>query len=113
MGDLNYLENWNVQLKKSALPYAILLLLSKKKCYGYLIISIIQDCMGFIVTDGTIYPLLARFEKIGYVASEWELQEFGVPRKYYSLTTAGRDCLYKIKASWEDIQIGLSNIIEE
>lgn len=110
MSEINYIENWNVQLKKSILPYAILLLLSKRKCYGYLIITLLEDCFNFEVADGTIYPLLARFEKLGYISSQWEIQETGAPRKFYLMTNEGHKCLQEIKASWRDINIGLSKI---
>jgi PadR family transcriptional regulator PadR len=45
------------------------------------------------VTDGTLYPVLYRLERAGFVSVRWETQERGVPRKYYRLTDSGRDQL--------------------
>lgn len=46
------------------------------------------------VGPGTLYPMLTRLEKIGWLSSEWEdvdPAEAGRPaRRYYSLTGAGR-----------------------
>ena len=41
------------------------------------------------VTDGTLYPVLYRLERNGFVTVRWETPERGVPRKYYRLTSAG------------------------
>jgi len=44
---------------------------------------------------GTVYPILSRLESHGWVASRWEVldtHEGGrPPRRYYRLTTAGRE----------------------
>lgn len=49
---------------------------------------------GADVGAGTLYPMLTRLEKIGWLTSEWEEidpTEAGRPaRRYYSLTGAGR-----------------------
>ena len=46
------------------------------------------------VSAGTLYPMLTRLEKIGWLTSEWEHidpSEAGRPaRRYYSLTGTGR-----------------------
>lgn len=45
------------------------------------------------VRAGTLYPLLARLEKRGWVTSEWEVRTDGrLPRRFYSLTSEGRRC---------------------
>ena len=40
---------------------------------------------------GTLYPVLYRLERAGFVAVRWETPERGVPRKYYTLTESGRE----------------------
>ena len=47
---------------------------------------------------GTVYPILARFERAGWVSSTWEDKEDpeekndpGARRKYFHLTSEGRD----------------------
>jgi PadR family transcriptional regulator len=47
---------------------------------------------------GTVYPILIRFERAGWVTSQWEnrddpseTRDSGAPRKYYTLTSEGRE----------------------
>jgi DNA-binding PadR family transcriptional regulator len=47
---------------------------------------------------GTVYPILVRFERAGWVTSRWEdpddpseLRDSGARRKYYKLTSEGRE----------------------
>ena len=42
------------------------------------------------ITDGTLYPVLYRLERAGFVTVRWETPGRGVPRKYYDLTETGR-----------------------
>lgn len=107
--EFDYAHNWNVQFKKSVLPYAILSLLSQRKYYGYLLISILEENLEIEIADGTIYMLLSRFEKLGYICSHWEVRDIGAPRKFYVITDSGRLCLDKISTLWNKTYIGLLN----
>jgi PadR family transcriptional regulator PadR len=57
------------------------------------------DIMEFTdLPSGTVYPILRRFERNGLVSSRWESPKKaryeGRPRRrYYELTTAGREAL--------------------
>jgi PadR family transcriptional regulator, regulatory protein PadR len=45
--------------------------------------------------SGTIYPILARLERIGWVESDWEdpdIAEGRPRRRYYRLTREGAEC---------------------
>ena len=61
------------------------------EAYGYEIVTKLtaQTNGALEVTDGTLYPVLYRLERAGFVAVRWETPERGVPRKYYRLTDAG------------------------
>ena len=58
------------------------------------------------VNSGTLYPILARFERAGWLASEWEQvdpQTAGRPRRrFYQLTGVGQRTAY---AALADLQI--------
>ena len=46
--------------------------------------------------SGTIHPILARLERLGWLESRWETAEQGAtasrrPRRYYRFTTSGAD----------------------
>lgn len=110
MDNTKYLENWNIQLKRSVLPYIILSIINKQDCYGYLISTIIEDTMGFEVTDGTLYPILARLNKEELIKPKWVMKDSGMPRKFYEITDSGKGCLGSIGTNWEDIINGINKL---
>ncbi len=77
-------------------------LLSAGEAYGYEIVSKLTTQTGgaLEVTDGTLYPVLYRLERAGFVAVRWETPERGVPRKYYRLTDAGSRELAQLTQEW-------------
>jgi PadR family transcriptional regulator PadR len=52
------------------------------------------------VVEGTIYPLLSRLKRAGYVEYTWVESPVGPPRKYYSLTDEGHDVLRQMTQVW-------------
>ncbi len=52
---------------------------------------------GYQLSAGTLYPTLHSLEKEGYLVSEKKVVE-GKIRKYYSLTSEGREALEKGRA---------------
>lgn len=84
------MEGWDTQLRKGGLELAVLLLLSRHRLYGLELINSLGEA-GFPVSEGTIYPLLARLSSQGMVAAEWVTGDSGHPRKYYRLTGPGAD----------------------
>ena len=54
-------------------------------------------CAATGLPSGTIYPILARLERIGWVESDWEdpdahIAEGRPRRRYYRLTREGAEC---------------------
>src|SRR5471032_3161952 len=90
------------EFKRGALELAVLHLLRSGEAYGYDIITqIAERTEGVLeVTNGTLYPVLYRLERAGLVNVRWETQERGVPRKYYLLTTSGREELIRLSREW-------------
>ena len=90
------------ELKRGALELIVLHLLLPGEAYGYEIVSkLAAETDGALeVTDGTLYPVLYRLERAGYVAIRWETPERGVPRKYYALTGTGREHLQRLTGEW-------------
>ena len=90
------------ELKRGALELIVLHLLAPGEAYGYEIVSkLTAETDGALeVTDGTLYPVLYRLERAGYVAVRWETPERGVPRKYYALTGTGREHLQRLTGEW-------------
>ena len=66
----------------------LVLALLEKETYGYSMVKYIEG-LGYTVEENTLYPLLRRLEKNGWIASKWEVGE-DRPRKFYAITAAGR-----------------------
>ena len=62
------------ELKRGSLELIVLHLLSSGEAYGYEIVTKLSDRTGgaLEVTDGTLYPVLYRLERGGFVTVRWE-----------------------------------------
>ena len=97
------IENTKAQLRKGVLELCILSILAKERKYASEIISHLKDAK-LIIVEGTLYPLLTRLRSAGYLAYEWEESKNGPPRKYYSITTQGKDFLSELSGSWNELK---------
>ena len=78
------------QLRKGILELAVMGILYHERHYGYSLIRDLTRSGSIDLKEGTIYPILARLNRDGLVQAEWVESIQGPPRKYYSLTNAGR-----------------------
>jgi DNA-binding PadR family transcriptional regulator len=101
------------ELKRGSLELIVLHLLAPGEAYGYEIVTkLTTETNGSLeVTDGTLYPVLYRLERGGFVAVRWETPERGVPRKYYRLTEAGRDELAALTAEWTTFARAMTRLL--
>ena len=104
-------ENWEEQLRRGALDLAILLTVAPGERYGLEIIRRLEELTDLVVTEGTVYPILARLTRQGILASEWVAGESAHPRKYYRLTRAGQGRLDEMLAHWRDFTGKLQQLI--
>jgi PadR family transcriptional regulator PadR len=96
------LENTKAQMRKGILEYCILSVLSKNSCYASDIIKELKEAK-VIVVEGTLYPLLTRQKNSGLLSYRWEESQQGPPRKYYELTSEGKEYLADLDSSWEEL----------
>lgn len=85
----------------SATPL-VLAILDEGESYGYAILGRVRELSGGALdwTDGMLYPLLHRLQRLGYVTPEWRTPPTGRRRKYYAITEAGREALADHKRQW-------------
>lgn len=90
------------ELRRGSLELIVLHLLAPGEAYGYEIVTKLTTESGgaLEVTDGTLYPVLYRLERAGFVSVRWDTSGRGVPRKYYQLTDTGRQELLTLRADW-------------
>jgi len=97
------------QLRKGILELAILGSLHHKSHYGYSLIKSISENSNIELTEGTIYPILARLSKEQLVKSEWVESKQGPPRKYYSLTFNGEKAFKILSTEFEKLADMVAN----
>jgi len=105
-------DRWEAQLRKGALEMAALASLWHGRLYGLEIIRFLESHSRLILAEGTIYPILNRLKAEGMLTSQWVEAEAGHPRKYYSLTDAGRQRLRQMAEAWVSFSQGLSQLLE-
>lgn len=86
----------------SATPL-VLGILAEGESYGYAILKRVSDISGGDLewTDGMLYPLLHRLERLGHVEATWRVSESGRRRKHYLLTDRGRAFLADQRRQWQ------------
>lgn len=88
------------ELLKGSLEGIVLQHISKGETYGYEITSYLID-LGFEdIVEGTVYTVLLRLQKNGYITGEKRKSEVGPPRKFYRLTTDGKEYLRIFWEKW-------------
>jgi PadR family transcriptional regulator PadR len=88
------------QLRRGVLEYCVLSLLADDELYGFDLVRRLAEVDGMVVSEGTIYPLLSRLRRQGWVTTRWVESEAGPPRRYYGLTGDGRHALRAFRAEW-------------
>ena len=103
--------NHDPQLLKGVLSMVLLHLLAEQESYGYEVAQRLQAA-GFVdVLEGTVYPALTRLEREGRLATRLVPSPSGPARKYYRLTTAGRDALAAASAAWARHVAGVEAVL--
>lgn len=94
----------------SAMPL-VLAILNEGENYGYAILKRIDELSGGEMewTDGMLYPLLHRLDRLGYVEANWDSPPGGRRRRYYRITPRGRVALSEQRRQWEVVSGALQN----
>ena len=90
----------------------VLAILAEGDSYGYAILQRVRDVSGGRIewTDGMLYPVLHRLERLGHVKARWEVADSGRRRKYYALTPGGRAQLAEERRQWQAVNDTLRGI---
>src|SRR3954468_24681829 len=90
----------------------VLAILAEEASYGYAILQRVRELSSGRMewTDGMLYPVLHRLERLGYVEARWEVAESGRRRKYYQLTTNGQAQLDEERRQWQAVDATLRGL---
>lgn len=104
--ELSFLET---EMNRGFLQVLVLVLLERKG-YGYGMIKHLEE-IGYAVEENTLYPLLRRLEKNGWIKSEWDVSG-DRPKKFYAVTDCGRTVREQALAMWAE-QAEILNTMKE
>jgi DNA-binding PadR family transcriptional regulator len=90
----------------------VLAILAEEESYGYAILKRVREASGGHMewTDGMLYPVLHRLERLGHVEARWRVAESGRRRKYYRITPRGRGQLAEDRRQWQAVDATLRGI---
>lgn len=98
------------QLRRGVLEYCVLALLADEERYGYDLVAALADA-GMVASQGSVYPVLSRLRRAELVDTHWRESADGPPRRYYSLTPAGRRALADFAAAWASFSSTVTRIV--
>lgn len=105
------MEEWKSQIKRGTLEFCVLLMIARQERYGYEIISELEKRPSLTARESTVYPLLRRLLKEGYLSSSWQDSAQGLPpRKYYAMTDRGRAYLEAMSGEWDKLLEAIEEI---
>ncbi|MBM4194276.1 MAG: PadR family transcriptional regulator [Gemmatimonadetes bacterium] len=90
----------------------VLSILNDGDSYGYAILKRVRELSGGEIewTDGMLYPVLHRLERLGHIKARWGESETGRQRKYYRITASGRAHLDEERRQWKVVNTTMRGI---
>ncbi len=96
-------SEWNSQLRRGLLEFCILSLIETSPRYGYEIVTKLAESPQLAAGEGTVYPLLRRLRKDGWLDTFWQESVSGPPRQYYRPTPLGQQVLRAMRQEWAQL----------
>ena len=105
-----FFDNWSTQLRKGMLELCILNAIGGTHLYGYDIVRRLREIDALVISEGTVYPILSRLRREGFVQTTIEESAEGPPRKYYRLTEKGKLILTRMNDCWVKMKTGTDGL---
>jgi PadR family transcriptional regulator PadR len=102
----------STQLLRGTLDMCLLATIAQQPCYGYEMVQHLARQGLELIGEGSIYPLLGRLQRLGYIDGYLVPSSDGPPRKYYRLLPAGAEQLQKWEAQWETFAQAVGHILK-
>lgn len=91
------------------IEFLILAIIDREDSYGYEISQTIK--LAANIKESTLYPILKKLEKAGYMTT-YSPEYQGRKRKYYSITSEGKEQLEFLNKEWLTYKETLDGIVE-
>src|SRR5258706_1637596 len=100
------------ELKKGSAELLILSLGEDQPRHGYDLSKLIESRSGGVLTFrvASLYPLLYRLEKRGWIQGRWIEKAGQRRRRYYRLTAAGAQVLASQRNTWKEFVEAINRI---
>ena len=100
------------ELKKGSAELLILSLVEARPRHGYEISKLIEARSDGLLkfNVASLYPLLYRLEKRGWIQGRWVEKAGQRRRRYYKLTPEGKKVLAAQRSGWRDFVEAISRI---
>ena len=98
-------------LRRGTLEFCVLALLEHGELYSTDLVHLLGAERSLTTSEGTLYPLLARLRRLGWVSSTWRESASGPPRRYYQITTDGADVLLHFRTEWAWFRATIDRIV--
>ena len=89
----------------------LLALISEEPSYGYEMVDKLQSRGLALVSEGSIYPLLSRLQKKGFIQGYFVESSGGPPRKYYRIEAEGKERLGEWVEEWQRVTAGVTEVL--
>lgn len=96
------------QTGAALLDLCVLAILSREDTYGYVLTQRVRE--GIDVSESALYPVLRRLQKEGCL-STYDQPYLGRNRRYYAITTQGRQRLTEYHGEWERYKQQIDQIL--
>jgi transcriptional regulator len=102
------------ELKKGSAELVILALVEARARHGYEMSQLIEQRSAGEVRFkvASLYPLLYRLERRGWIQGQWVEKEGQRRRRYYKLTRDGRKVLAEQRKGWQRFVAAINRITE-
>jgi len=98
----------NFQVGAALLDVCVLAILSREDAYGYVLTQNVKEILN--VSESTLYPVLRRLQKEGYL-TVYDQPFDGRNRRYYQITDPGRIQLKELIKQWNEYKEKVDKIL--
>lgn len=98
-----------IQLGSVLLDACVLAVVMREDTYGYKLTQEVKQIMD--VSESTLYPVLRRLQKDGYLRT-YDKTFQGRNRRYYTVTKKGREQFQQFYDQWKRMRVKIDEVMD-
>lgn len=98
-----------IQLGSVLLDACVLAVVMREDTYGYKLTQEVKQIMD--VSESTLYPVLRRLQKDGYLRT-YDKTFQGRSRRYYTVTEKGREQFQQFYDQWKRMRVKIDEVMD-